>query len=226
MKKLLLVLVFSLVITFSYGQNSKINSVLSTGYWYKITVSETGFYKLTYDDMVAMGFDLSTLIPANIRIYGNGGGMLPMPIDEPRYDDLMETAIRVTGEEDGVFDPEDYVLFYAQGAVVWKYNEFEEVFEHQINYYDDFAYYFITTDLGQGKRIEDQLSIEDPPTHYVTTFNDYKFHELDECNLIRSGRNWYGEVYDAIITHHFSFNFPDLETQNEAKIKIGVLARS
>jgi len=226
MKRLFLVLVLSSVIIFSYGQSSKNSSVLSTGYWYKIAVSETGFHKLTPIDLEGMGFDLSSLNPANIRIYGNGGGMLPMPANEPRYDDLMENAIRVVGEEDGVFDPDDYVLFYAKGPVDWTYHSLENIFEHQTDDYDDYAYYFITSNLGPGKRIEKQISVEEAPTHSVTSFDDYKFHEKNEHNLIRSGREWYGEIYDVMLTHHFAFNFPNLDTESWVKLKTGVVARS
>ena len=78
-----------------------------------MAISETGLYKLTHTDLINMGFEPRIINPLNIQIYGNGGGMLPMPINEPRYASLMETAIRVVGEEDGTFDQEDYILFFA-----------------------------------------------------------------------------------------------------------------
>jgi len=226
MRKLLLVLFFSSLIQFPYGQTPDFNSVLSSGFWYKISVPESGFYQLTYDDMITMGFDLSSLDPANIRIYGNGGGMLPMPVDEPRHDDLQENAIIVAGEEDGVFDEEDYVMFYAKGPHTWKYDEGEGLFKHTINCYDDFAYYFITADLGPGKRIEDRQSLVETPTHYVSSFDDFCYHELEEHNLIQSGRTWYGEVFDTTLNYEYLFRFPYIDNEIPVDISVAVAARS
>ena len=64
------------------------SSVLATGKWYKIGVSDDGVYKLTYNDLVNLGMDMSNVNPKNIRIYGNGGGMLPEDNFVARYDDL------------------------------------------------------------------------------------------------------------------------------------------
>jgi hypothetical protein len=89
-------------------------SVMATGKWYKIGVRETGLYMITYTELQQMGFDPSAIDPRNIRIYGNGGGMLPEKLQEPRYDDLVENAVFVSGEGDGKFDQGDYILFYGE----------------------------------------------------------------------------------------------------------------
>ena len=47
------------------------------------------FINLTYEDIKTMGFS----DPAAVRIFGNGGTMLPMMNSEPRYDDLVENSI-------------------------------------------------------------------------------------------------------------------------------------
>ena len=85
-----------LLSVFSFGATPhKNNSVLATGKWYKIAVRETGVYKITYENFASMGFDLSQVNDSNIRIYGNGGGMLPESNLQPRIDDLREIAIQV-----------------------------------------------------------------------------------------------------------------------------------
>jgi len=226
MKRFLFVFIASTIIVFSFGQNATYNSVLETGYWYKMAVSESGFYKLTYADLISMGFDPAIINPEDIRIYGNGGEMLPMPVNQARYDDIMENTIIVVGEEDNIFDQDDYILFYAQGPVTWKYNDSTQQFEHQINLYDDLSYYFITVDLGAGKRIEDRFSLEDQPTHLVSTYENYAFHELDEINLIQSGRQWFGEVFDETFNYDFNFSFPNIIIEKPITLKTGVLARS
>ena len=90
------------------------NSVLSSGAWYKMAVSSTGMYKLTYSDLSAMGLDVNILDPRNIHVYHNGGGILPKLNSGYYPDDLAEIPIYVYGEEDGVFNQNDYVVFYAR----------------------------------------------------------------------------------------------------------------
>jgi hypothetical protein len=50
---------------------------LENGEWYKVAVYENGVYKLTYEDFIAMGFDVSEIAPDKIQIYGNAEGLLP-----------------------------------------------------------------------------------------------------------------------------------------------------
>ena len=52
-------------------------SVLSSGNWYKLGLKETGIYKLTYSDLSGLGINVDGIDPRNIRIYHNGGGVLP-----------------------------------------------------------------------------------------------------------------------------------------------------
>jgi len=53
------------------GAASVTSSALSSGKWGKISVTETGLYKLTYSDIAAMGIN-----PALVQIYGYGGALL------------------------------------------------------------------------------------------------------------------------------------------------------
>ena len=187
------------------------NSVLSSGKWHKIRIDQSGMFKITYDELNTMGFDVSA-DPRNFALFGNGGGILPEKNNDFRYDDLIENPIIVSGEHDGSFDAGDYILFYGEGPVQWKYNPLLGNFFHQNNYYDDYSYYFITNLGKQGKRIQEAV----PPTGsfdvVVNEFDDYAFHEIDEQNLAGSGRVWYGETFDFNDTHEFTFPFPNIIT--------------
>ena len=95
------------------------NSVLSAGSWYKFTISANGVYRLSYTDLKNAGVPVGSINPKNIRIYGNGGGMLPESNDSARLDDLVENPIFVYGQDDGVFNEGDYILFYGSGPDRW-----------------------------------------------------------------------------------------------------------
>ena len=93
MKKIFL---FSFLIYFSspnlWGQY---NSVLSQGNWYQISTNTNGVYKLDYFNLSQMGISMSNLQIEDIRLYGNGGGMLPELNSDFRHEDLQENAIKI-----------------------------------------------------------------------------------------------------------------------------------
>ncbi|MCG3167361.1 MAG: hypothetical protein POELPBGB_03151 [Bacteroidia bacterium] len=196
------------------------NSVLGSGNWYKIAVNTDGIYKLSYEQLQEMGMNVSSVNPKNLRVYGNGGGMLPKANADFRHDDLQENAVVVVGENDNSFDAGDYILFYGQSPHRWKYNSTSAKFEHTVNDYSDNTYYFITADLGAGKRVTTLASTDQPATYSTNTFNDYAFHELDEKNIIKSGRQWYGEYFDINTAYDFSFSFPNISGSTPATIKV------
>ncbi|NOX46505.1 MAG: hypothetical protein GXO89_05950, partial [Chlorobi bacterium] len=202
------------------------NSVLSSGDWYKIAVEQTGIHQITYDDLVSYGIDPGQINPKQIRLYGNGNGMLPEANDAFRYDDLQENAIFVSGEDDGVFDPGDYVLFYGEGPTDWKLNEETGLFEHRVNLYSDFTFYFLNFDLGDGKRIEKQNLSTAAPTYTSFALQDYYYHELELENLIHSGKQWVGDRFDNVLEYSFEIDFPNLITTAPVNFATSVLARS
>lgn len=207
-------------------QDFRWNSILSTGEWYRIATQETGIHIITYNDFISMGIDINNVDPRNIRLYCNGNGMLPESNAVERTDDLSENAITIVGENDGKFDSQDYVLFYGQGPTVWRFNNFSGLFEHQVNFYADYVYYFINTDLGPGKRINNDSTVTQEPTHIVSTFTDYAYHEIDNINILKTGKMWFGEEFKDQITFDYIFSFPNLDLSIPVSLRTNLAARS
>lgn len=201
-------------------------SAMASGNWYKIGLPETGVYKLTYSDLSNLGIDVDHLDPRQIRVYHNGGGVLPEMNSVSRPDDLMELPIFVNGESDGRFDNGDYVLFYGRGPVCWSYDTIKAAYVHGQNPYDDYAYAFVVTGLGAGKRIAE--STTQPSTYGVAVnqFVDYQVHESDEFNLFRVGRSYYGDKMDLTSYKNFDFQFPNVVTTRPAKITTALAGRN
>ncbi|MCX7551919.1 type IX secretion system sortase PorU [Xanthomarina sp. F2636L] len=199
------------------NQNQRVitNSVLSTGQWYKFQVEATGVYKITKDFLSQMGINIDNVDPRTLKIYGNGGNMIPYSnsIDYPI--DVKENAIRVIGESDGVFHDSDYILFYAQGP-----HEFNEDSNSNINCYTDLTYYYINISPGNGKRIQPFLQPSGPVDLSIDTFQQYKYHEVDEYNLVSVGRRWFGDKFDVEDTKTFDFTFPDLVVSEPVNLKV------
>lgn len=201
-----------------------INSVLNTGRWYKFAISADGVYKIDRAFLSSLGLNTTGINPNNIRIYGNGGGMLPALNSAPRIDDLSEIAIEVTGAGDNSFDASDYILFYGKGQMRWNYNPNDSTFTHVVNDYCDTTYYFVNVDLGPGKRIQNQPSTDITPTVTATTFTDYAAHDVDQINLIQSGRQWFGEKFDIINDYTIGFSFPNIDNSSPVKLRAVVAA--
>ncbi|HTB06916.1 MAG TPA: type IX secretion system sortase PorU [Bacteroidia bacterium] len=204
------------------------SSVLASGSWYKIGVTKDGIYKLDYNFFKSMGFDMSAP-PKNIRVYGNGGAMLPTLNSAPRLDDLVENAIYVNGQGDSSFSTSDYILFYGQNPNIWTYDTNSadpcgRHYHHTVNLYTDTTYYFITTGSTPGKRITPE-SYLGTPTDTVRTFDDYAYHEADATNLISSGNIWFGEYFDVTTSYNIAFNFPNISTSSPAYVNVEVASR-
>ncbi|MBN2174309.1 MAG: type IX secretion system sortase PorU [Bacteroidales bacterium] len=202
------------------------HSVLAGGNWYKISVNNTGIHKITYQQLADMGIGVGSIDPRNIRIYGNGGGMLPEDPTQPRIDDLAENAIFVSGEGDGIFNSEDYILFYGESPDEWKFNSSDNTFKKVLHLYSFYSYYFITTDLGPGKRIQSEASSTQTPTYTTSKFNGMIHYETDEVNLVKSGRTWFGETFDLFNNMVNVYDLPDIDISKYVKFSAEAAARS
>lgn len=207
------------------GKASKLlgvtNSVLSSGEWYRFYVDTTGVFKLSKGFLQQLGVNVNSVDPRTIKLYGNGGDMIPYSNSEPYPMDIQENAIKVVGEDDGVFNNEDYILFYAKGP-----KGYQPESNTNINCYTDKTYYFINVSSGLGKRIQPFLQPTGTVDKTFDTYQDYKFHEVDEYNIASEGRRWFGDRFDIENNKTFSFDFPGLVTTQPVSLKVYVAVAS
>ena len=229
MKKNLRHILLFLVITFSQKMIAQ-NSVLAKGDWIKIGVVSSGIHKIDANFLQKSGVNFAQIIPQNIKIYGNGGGMLPQANDIARPNDLIENAIYVEGEADGRFDNQDFILFYGESPHKISYDSLAQSFKHQFNIYSDTTFYFLTISDTKGLRIKDQNSIT--ASQEITAFDDYDFHEVDRKNILAqapfagSGREWVGEEFGGNKEQDFTFNFLGIQPKTSLKITASMAASS
>ncbi len=193
----------------------KNTSVLSSGKWVKIKVDKSGVYKLTHENLKEMGINNLS----NVRIFGNGGKILPFYNSEPKPDDLIENDILIK---------DDAVYFYATGVVQWEYFKDEDYFKQNINLYSNYAYYFVTDDYNSGN--DNKIRTENEPSaaanKNVNTFNALAYHEKESINLIGSGRLWVGESLDFPSEYDFNFDIPNLVQGSTVTLRTSLVARS
>lgn len=183
--------------TRSYASESK----LSSGKWYKIKVAESGIYKITYTQLVEMGFSNFS----SIGVFGYGGSESKTICDNSpaifanKYvDDVPERSImKIDANSNGVFDNGDYILFYADGPHNIKYNS-NGKFTHDFHNYSDFSYYFVS-DKGTWKRATSTPS-EATSNVSVTSYDKYSFLEKDSISIVKTGRTFWWRCFDYYLT--------------------------
>ena len=194
---------------------SIVNSVLSTGDWRRFYIEKSGVYKISQSFLKDIGVDLTGLDLQKIKLYGNGGKMLPLSNNIEYPNDPTEIAIQIFDGNDGSFDADDYILFYGEGVDRWN-----DESQTNLNLYDSKSYYYITTSGANGKRIVNMNQPIGNPTLDLTTFDDYQYHENDLINIAHLGRQWFGESFDINQEQEFDFNFPNIDPSSPITIKV------
>jgi hypothetical protein len=201
-------------------------SVLSSGAWYKLATSNDGVHKITYQDLVNFGVLNSPVQSHQLALFSNGPGMLPEENWIERPFDLEQVKIAVFDGNDGVFGPTDYFLFWGTDQITWKYRESENRFVHARHLYDDYTYFFLTTNWNDGLRINSSNISIPGVDNFVNTFVDYQLYETEELNFNRSGKLWFGESFENQPSQEFIFNFPNIVPGSTALCNIDLVART
>ena len=204
-------------LTSSFSQRS--NSVLSTGDWFQFSVEKTGVYKLDRSFLNQLGMNVSSINPKNLKIFGNGGRMIPFLNKNVEGYDVMENPILVVGEEDNSFDNDDYILFYAEGPDQWN----EESQTH-VNLFTNSTTYYITASVSSGKRISAASQPTNTPSQIVQNGTVHLFHEEELNNIGNLGRRWFGEPLSFDPERTLEFELSGLQSGSEATLEVKPVA--
>ncbi|WP_075602343.1 type IX secretion system sortase PorU [Saccharicrinis aurantiacus] len=191
------------------------NSVLKDGKWVKVKIKDSGIHKISYTELKNMGFSN----PDKVSVYGNGGRMLAKLNSDFRHEDLAENAI---------WHHNNAIYFYAEGTKYWNYNDTKKIIEHEIHDFTEDAIYFLTDKNSTIKSVTNSDEQGGSATVNVDYFNDYKFFETNEQNLIKSGRIWFGERFStySTLSYDYTFSFDNLITNEDVIVYTQLAARS
>lgn len=206
-----------------------LSSPLQNGEWYTMSVRETGIYKLDRSFFSNANISSSSIGNINsVRIFGNGGASVPENSSDPRVDGLQEVSRFVWDDNNnGVFDPEDCILFYGRAPNGWTYNPAARTYTHWINYYTDSNIYFLTFGGPAGRQMDSVGSISSPAPFEPGDFQGMLFVEEERNNLIHSGRQWFGQFFDSETqTGVYANLLEGFVSTKPVVYRISVLARS
>ena len=161
-----------------------------SSHWVRMTIAQSGIYKITRTDLVNAGMSVDALDPRAIRVFHAGGRPLPST-NSAAHDSLTEMAITVFGESDGTFGDQDFVMFYANGGDFNTWDSIPGFIRHP---YSDRNVYYLTyggTFTTPPKRMRVVEGGVPNAIDTVTQFTDY-IHFEEDAVLSSSG----GDVFD------------------------------
>lgn len=205
--------------TVNDGSRYTTNSILSQGNWFKVKITSTGIYKLTYEDLKKIGLS----DPSKVKVFGYGGWILDEDFSKTYIDDLPPVSIWMS-KEPSSFGPGDYILFYGRGDVKWSYNIGQEEFVQEQNPYSSETFYFITEN-DSPQNLAETIIPEDLGSIVLTSFDDYVLHEKEITNIAQSGREFFGESFKTNHKQSFNFSLPGI-TSLQAKIRYEFIAKA
>ncbi len=221
MLKILKILFLLIPVIFSdlYSQDRISESVLSKGTWFKIAVTEDGIYRIDYTRLRQLGIT----DPSKPRVYTNNWGQLSYYNNSPSPDDLLETAIHISGN-DSLLNEGEYILFYGKASHRWIFNETDRTYSFLRHNYSDTAFYFITSGEQTGKKIE-TMEFDAVPDNISSSSDALFIHEIEIENLRKTGREWFQPV-SVLSGLTVNPGFKDLIAGEKIRYKIRVAARA
>ena len=143
---------FSAELSASAQKNAAIiSSALSTGQIFRISITETGVYRVNRSFLTSLGLNPDSIDPNSIEILGNGGRPLPALNAINRIADVASLPVFRTGGGDGNFGASDELLFYASGPSGWTY--LDGKFEHFVHPYSNDNVVFLKIASGGGPEL-------------------------------------------------------------------------
>ncbi len=145
------------------------NPFAQSANWIRIAVKTRGIYKLNRTMLSTAGVAVTAIDPRSFRMFCGSGRTLPTSNFVER-DSLAEMAIAVTGEEDGIFGGDDFIMFYANGPDFW---DWSDTLQYRLNPYGDRDVLYLTyggSFSGSPKRM---TTVEGAATQTLDTIRTF-----------------------------------------------------
>jgi hypothetical protein len=201
------------------------NSPFAQGDWYRISVTDAGMYKLNFDYLRKLNISISDI--NSIRLFGNGGLIIPDNNTDPRPDSLVEIPRLVVRKNSSGIDTADYIVFYGCGVRGWSYNAYDKNFQHYINPYTDTNYYFFTVSQGTAGRQMDSIVSANSASTSVQYFQEKIFNEKEQTNLLNTGKRWAWSEFSGINNTYTYYNsLPGIVSNTQVNYAFNFMRRS
>ncbi len=188
-------------------------SVLSTGRWWRLDATQEGIYRLTTAQLP----DLRGTACDSIAIYGGRTGALNQQNSRTKLDDLRQVATQILDHNaNDRFDDGDELLFYAEGADRWAWDNTLGRWTWNRHPYANHASWYLTTSCPAPLRIATATPLQADTT--LTTHTVVATHHNDLSSPFQSGQLWMGERFShSSRTRTFTLPLP---SQGASHVKV------
>lgn len=173
------------------------SSQLSSGTWVKVRVSKEGMYKITFDELKALGFRN----PKDVRVFGYGGQILSENLTADYLDDLPEVCSYVG---------DNFLLFYGVGTLKQVDSKGSNPISFTVNSYADCGYYFLSDVNGTRKTAADGESFDGEANKSVNTHYAYNIYMPQTTNIYKGGTIWYNDGFQQSGSTKISLPFSNM----------------
>jgi hypothetical protein len=181
------------------------NSILAAGKWYKFEVIKTGIYKITKKELSNLGIAVSKSVRVFTSPKESNIGFNKAQIK----DDLSECPIFYSDGGDGVFNGNDYLLFYGESNDSWTFDSNKDFFDHTKSPYSIANYYYILVDDGEPLKIATTSSAVSSDIT-TSSYTNFDYYENNETNVLKSGQEW----FETMPVEGMKFSFINLDDEN------------
>ena len=167
----------------------------TSGEWFQFFVETDGVYSIPYNSLLNTNSNITNIDPRSISIFMSNdlGRSRTQDLNQSLKNNLTEIPIIIEGEEDGIFDQEDKIIFYGRGPSGFD-NKNNDIKWHQNLYFSsNSCWLFIPDDISvRGKRVSQEMQ---PENGLIMDYGlSFQHFELDLINLNSSGLEWLGEA--------------------------------
>ena len=206
-------------------------SPLAEGQWVRVPTTQTGMYALDATFFRSAGWQIESINPAHIKVFSSQGGLLPQEnnIEVPDYTPSIRTY--PVGLADGTFNANDKVLFYAQSAHSHTYDTAIRDYRYQLHQYTDTVWFYVTvsdaldTEQGFAPTVAADITSGGSTINYFEAITAHE-QELNQIQQPGSGRNWFGEKFDATLQRSFPLTLKSPRSGSDARIVVRTVSQA
>lgn len=176
-------------------------SVLSSGRWVMVQVTDDGIYRISKSDISKWGFSNIE----NIRVFGYGGAPISDVLSETTYiDDLPQQPV--------VRNADGSILFYGKGPESWSTASRQNAPTYiQVQHpYATAGYYFVTENAEIADMEFATIGRTPSATGAVTTFTERSYYEKELTTPGMTGRLLLGDDFKYSTSQNFKFKLTGL----------------
>ncbi|NOZ75665.1 MAG: hypothetical protein GXO90_09915, partial [FCB group bacterium] len=190
---------------------------LPSGNWIKITVTEDGPTLITGQQLLDIASDMSSKNPQSFALFSGikEGRSFSQSPNRPLPENLKEVAVYFPGEENGILDAEDTLIWYGHGPSGFDVNG-SNIRYHQNLYFTENVYWLNIPDDNQhrGLRVSES-NVSDPNAIQIASAPTYIHSEFDLFNPYESGLLWVQNAIQPGGSQTVSFTLEQLSSGSQ-----------